>query len=210
MSQKTNAGAATPSGMPATQEAMATAERAFLNELVQLMPAWYDCAGPGVDVAFYGVEQLVTAADKAAVAFDDDEDDTAIPARWAALEAMRGALPIAWPQTITRRRELRKEMLKHAGDTDGTSYERRTVTLIAADILTWYTKAGLWGVLPSLYETCERVREVFNEIADDSTVPEEKKFFVAAFEARRRLGKVSDAELQALETLSVGSTTAAT
>ncbi len=141
----------------------------------------------------------MTAADKAAAAFDEDEDDTAIPARWAALEAMRLTLPIAWPQTITRRRELRQEMLKHAGVTDGTSYERRTVTLIAADIPAWYTKAGLWGVLPSLYETCERVREVFNEIADDSTVPEEKKLFVAAFEARRRLGKVSDAELNAVE-----------
>lgn len=188
--------------VPATQDEMATAERAFLDELVQVMPAWYDYARPGVDVAFYGLEQLLVAGDRAAAAFDDDKNDAAIPPRWAALQAMRSAVRVAWPLSITRRRELRKKQLKRHGVTDDTSYERRTVALVAADIPAWYTEAGLWGVLRSLYETCKLVREVFGEIAEDSTVSDEKKLFVAAFEVRRRLGKVSDAEFKALEMLS--------
>ena len=75
---------------PATQDEMAAAEREFFEELVQLMPAWLDQAGPGVDVAFRGLEQLLAAGDKAAVPFDADEDDASIPARWASLQAMRG------------------------------------------------------------------------------------------------------------------------
>lgn len=205
MSKKSNGSAA----VPATQEEMAAAEREFFEELVQLMPTWLDQAGPGVDVAFYGIEQLVAAGDKAAVPFDADEDDASIPARWALLQAMRGALPIAWPRSVTRRRDQRRKLLKRVEVTDITSYERSTVTLIAADIPTWYAKAGIWGAGRTLYETCKIVREVFAELADNTEVPEEDKFFLAAFEIRRQLGKVSEVELQALEFLAEQSATAA-
>ena len=194
---------------PATQDEMAAAEREFFEELVQLMPAWLDQAGPGVDVAFRGLEQLLAAGDKAAVPFDADEDDASIPARWASLQAMRGTLPIAWPLSVTRRRDQRKKLLKRAEVADITSYEQRTVKLIAADIPTWYTNAGIWGVGRSLYETCRIVREVFAELADNTEVPEQDKFFMAAFEVRRQLGKVSDDERQALEALTEKSPKAA-
>jgi len=192
MSETTNKGAATPGGMPATQEAMEAAEKAFLNELAQLMQAWYDQAGPGIDVVFYALNQLLAAG-----------DDAAIPARWAALEAMRGALPIAWPLSITRARELRKKMLKRAGGIDGAPSERRTLALVAADIIpVWYAKAGLWGALASLNEDCKLVFEVFAGLAEDRTVPDEDKLHHAALEVRYRLGKVSEAELEMLEALS--------
>lgn len=203
MSQKTNSGAATQSEIPATQEAMEAAEKAFLNELAQLMQAWYDQAGPGIDVVFYALNQLLAAGDKAAAAFDDDFDDAAIPARWSAIQAMRGALPIAWPLSITRARELRKKMLKRAGGIDGAPSERRTLALVAADIIpVWYAKAGLWGALASLNEDCKLVFEVFTGLAEDRTVPDEDKLHHAALEVRYRLGKVSEAELEMLEALS--------
>ncbi len=177
---------------------MVTAERQFIAELVEAMPAWYDQAGPGVDVSFVGAMQMIVAADKAA-APHGDAGEVFIPARWAAVQAMRGALKMTWPLSVTRRRDQRKTALKQAGTTDGAAYERRTVELFAADMPAWYSEGGLWFVVRSLLEACKVVDEVFADVAADSKVTDHEKLFVSAFEVRRRYGKVSDAELQALE-----------
>lgn len=196
--------------VPATQAEMATAEQAFLNELPELMQAWYDQAGPGVDVVFYALSQLLTAGDEAAAAFNEDFDQEAIPARWAAVEAMRGALPVAWPQSIMRSRELRKKILKRAGVTDGDAYQRRTLSLVAADIIpVWYAEGGLWGALASLNEACNLAFEVITRVVDDSTVSDEKKLHIAALEIRHRLGVMPAAELELLEAVSKRSTAVA-
>lgn len=179
---------------------MATAEQAFLNELPQLMQAWYDQAGPGVDVVFYALIQLLTAGDKAAAAFNEGFEQDAIPARWAAVEAMRAALPVAWPPSIMRSRKLRKGILKRAGGTDGDSYDRRTLKLVSADIIpVWYAKAGLWGALAWLNEASKIAIEVFIRVVDDSTIRDEVKPFSAAYEIRHRLGVIPAAELEYLE-----------
>lgn len=198
MSKKSSTGVAAATGIPTTEEAMVAAERQFIAALVQAMPAWYDQAGPGIDVTFIGVMQLVVAADKAA-APNGDAGEAFIPARWAALQAMRSALKMTWPLSVTRRRDQRKKALKQAGTTDGAAYERRTIELFAADMPAWYAEGGLWFVVRSLLEACKVVDEVFADVVADSKVPDHVKLFVSAFEVRRRYGKVSDAELQALE-----------
>lgn len=198
MSEKSSTGVAAATGVPTTEEAMVAAERQFIAELVQAMPAWYDQAGPGVDVSFVGAMQMIVAADKAA-APHGDAGEVFIPARWAAVQAMRGALKVTWPLSVTRRREQRKRALKQAGMTDVAAYERQTIELLAADMPAWYAKGGLWFVVRSLLEACKVVDEVFTDVAGDSKVPAESKLFVSAFEMRRRYGKVSEVELQALE-----------
>ncbi len=198
MSNKSSTGVAAATGIPTTEEAMVAAEREFIAELVQAMPAWYDQAGPGVDVSFVGVIQMVVAADKAA-APHGDAGEVFIPPRWAAVQAMRGALKMTWPLSVTRRRDHRKKALKQAGATDGTAYERQTIELLAADMPAWYAKGGLWYVVRSLLEACKVVDEVFADVAADSTVLDHEKLFMSAFELRRRYGKVSEVELQALE-----------
>jgi len=83
--------------------------------------------------------------------------------------------------------------------TDAAAYGRRTVELFAADMPGWYAGGGLWYVVRSLLEACKVVDEVFADVAADSKVADHEKLFVSAFEVRRRYGKVSDAELQALQ-----------
>ncbi len=198
MSKKSSTSVAAATGIPATEEAMVAAEREFIAKLVQEMPAWYDQAGPGIDVTYIGLTQLIVSADKAASPHGD-KGEVFLPARWAALQAMHGALKMTWPLSVTRRREQRKRALKQAGMTDAAAYERQTIELLAADMPAWYAKGGLWFVVRSLLEACKVVDEVFTDVAGDSKVPDESKLFVSAFEVRRRYGKVSEVELQALE-----------
>ena len=200
MSKKSSTSGAAATGIPTTEEAMVADERQFIAELVHAMPAWYDQAGPGVDVSFVGAMQMISAADKA-VAPHGDAGETSIPARWAAVQAMRGALKMTWPLSVTRRRDHRKKALKQAGMTDAAAYERQTVGLFAADILLWYAEGGLWFMVRSLLETCKVVDRVFAEMAADGQLPDDTKLFASALEIRRRFGKLSEAELQALELL---------
>lgn len=188
--------------VPQTDEAMTTAEREAVAQLAAVMPTWYDIGGPGIDAAFYALSRYVMAADRAARPFDDG-DLTSLPGRWAAVQAMNRALKADWPLSIKRQQQFRLKALRSErrdGD-DGRAYERRTIEYFAADFPAWYDEVGLWGLLRSLNEFCEIVSELFVDAKSAGMGKVGESLFYAAFELRRRTGKIPSEVTEALEVL---------
>ncbi|MDO9252937.1 MAG: hypothetical protein Q8S71_10905 [Hydrogenophaga sp.] len=190
-----------PIGASATEEELKSNELHFIADLQAAMQRWYAEAGPGVDVVWYGISLVVKAADEVAARLGTEDEKDPI-CRLEALQAMREALNIKWPKTIATQRTKRERLLRRDSDPKlSRAYEAKTIILIAADFPAWHAEVGIWGFVRSLLQLVKVGERVFDETLEDASTPKEKVLFLVAFELRRRLGKVDDNLLGALELL---------
>lgn len=186
---------------PMTEHELQKFERETVVKLAEVLPVWYQALGPGLDPVFAGLGLLLKAVDEVAVA-TERANASELEIRAAAARTLASRLAVPKLQKGRAQQAVRLKALggKQKAQSE-MSYEAKTVRLIAEDFPAWYDEVGFSGFLGSLLEVVKAFEEIFHGYLADETVERDKVFFLSAFELRRRLNKIPENVLGALELL---------
>lgn len=194
-----HAGSTAPT--PMTEHELKKLERETVVKLAEVLPVWYQALGPGLDPVFAGLGLLLKAVDEVAVA-TERSNAPELEIRAAAVRTLASNLAV--PKLRNGRAQQAARLKALGGKQKAQSemaYEAKTVRLIVEDFPAWYDEVGFSGFLGSLLEVVKVFGEVFHGYLDDESVERDKVFFLTAFEIRRRLNKIPENVLGALEML---------
>ena len=184
-----------------TEQELLSFERETVVKLAEVLPVWHQQLGPGLDQVFAGLGLLLKAIDEVAGNMERSKAPD-LEIRSAAVRTLASNLAVPKLQNARAQQAIRLKMLggKKKAQSE-MAYEAKTIRLIAEDFPAWYDEVGFSGFLGSLLELVKVFRDVFHGYLDDESVERDKVFFLTAFEIRRRLNKIPEEVLGALEYL---------